>query len=394
MALLSLKTGRFAEAAARFAAIAREEPDNVLAHYYAGISAFKHDRFAEAVDFLNRAGGLSDSIKANAQYYAGICYQKMGQLDQAVAALTYARENAESESLREYAAQWLSAIEKEKKTLKPYDLYLKVGYQYDDNVQLEPLDEDIYADEEDSALVAHFLGRYNFVNRQDVKIGVGYSHYQSWYADLDEFDLVGSTGELYAKYRRHPLTFGISYLPSYYWVDSDSYLRQHRFRPEVAWQISSKLIGRVSYSYSDKNNFEEPGRDADNHDGALDIYYTILPGKVRLFGGAGYESNHATHPDYDYGQWNARLGLALQLPWRLEATLAGRYHDKRYDNTDSVFGVEREDDKVIASAALARPVFFDWLRLSADFSHTRNDSNIDDYEYERNVGTLALIVRY
>ena len=177
-----------------------------------------------------------------------------------------------------------------------------MGYQYDDNVRLESLDEDIFADEGDYVTVGYFSGKYNLINNPDYKTGLGYSHYQTWHDDLERYDLVGSTFNIYTKYSLHPLTFGLSYIPSYYWLDSESFLMQHQIRPEMTWKVNEKLITRLSYSYYRNNRFQDNDRDGHTNEVFLNAYYRVGEKKKYLFGGIGYEDNSASHADQYYEQ--------------------------------------------------------------------------------------------
>jgi tetratricopeptide (TPR) repeat protein len=394
LAFLNYKMSDYSKAADLFAEIAIEEPTNILAHYHAGISLYKQKRFGKATDYFIRAAEMSPSIKANSHYYAGMCDWNMGRIQNAGKKFEYVRDNADSESLRENAVKWLQVLEKNKKASRPYRLYLKIAYQYDDNVRLEPLDQDIYADEDDYVTVGYFSGMCDVMHRDDYKIGVGYSHYQTWHHDLDDFDLVGNIFNLYAKYRLHPFTFGLSYIPSYYRVDSDKYLRRRQLKPEVIWKVDENLSTRFSYSYYDNNNFQNNDRDGHANDLYLDVYYSILDKRGRLFAGIGYEDNDASHADEYYDQLKTKLGVSLKVPWDLDLSLTGNYYDKDYNHVDSFYGLKRKDTKYHGSVSLSRRLFYDWLSGSAEFNYTKNDSNINNYEYERKVTSLSVTARY
>ncbi len=388
LAFLNYKIPDYSMAADLFTGIAKEDPSNILAHYYAGIAQFKLKRYGEALEYLIGAAEKSPTIKTNGYYYAGICYLKMGDIEKAVERLEYVRDHAESELLREYALKWLQAIDKQKKALKPYSLYLKMGFQYDDNVRLEPLDQDIYADEDDYVAVGYLSGRYDVFNRQDYKMGLGYSHYQTWHHDLEQYDLVGSIFNLYGKYRLYPFTFTLSYLPTYYWLDSESFLLRHQLRHEVMWLVNKNLATRFSSSYYRNNHFQDNDRDGHTNEVFLDGYYRIGDKRGSLFGGIGYEDTSASHPDQCYGQLKTKLGISLSLPKGLYLTLTGRYYDKEYDF------VNREDAKYYGSISLSHRLFYDWLSISGEFSYTKNDSTINDYKYKRKVTTLSLTARF
>lgn len=306
------------------------------------------------------------------------------------------RDHVESGLLRENAVALLRMIKKEEKAEsdKPYSLYFRIGYYYDDNLPAEPLYDDFYTDEDDYVTNVVLSGKYNFVNQKTYVIGAGYSHYQTWHNDLCEYDLIGSLGRLYAKYFWEPFTLGFSYIPSYYWLDSESYLRRHELRPEIVWQCTEKLLTKLSYSYSDDENFANDFRDGDTHGASLDAYYSVLDTKACLFAGVGYEDTSASHPDWDYGGLQTRLGISGNLLWDLELKLTGQYQGKRYGHVDTFYGVEREDKKYRGSLSLSRKLFCDWLSFLAEFNYTKNDSNINDFEYETKVTGLSLTATY
>lgn len=394
LAFLNFKMSNYSKAADLFINVTNEDPSHVLAHYYAGMSLYEQKRYGRALDHFLAAAEKSPSVKTNSYYYAGVCYFETGKAEEAVEKFEYVRDHADSGLLRENSLVWLERIREEKKDVKPYSLYLKIGHHYDDNIPLEPLDEDVYTEEDDYVTKVIFLGKYDFVNTKSYKIGAGYSHYQTWHNDLAEYDLIGSIGKLYANYYLHPLTFGLSYIPSYYWLDSENYLRRHQVRPEIVWKCTKKLGTRLSYSYYDDNNFLNDDRDGEIHEGLLDVYYSILGKRAYVFGGIGYEDKSASHPDQDYGRLKTKLGMSLTLPWDLELRLEGKYQEKRYDNVDTLYGVEREDTKYFGGVSLSRKLFYEWLGILAEFNYTKNNSNINDFEYERKVTGLSLTVRY
>jgi tetratricopeptide (TPR) repeat protein len=398
LAYLHYKMSKYSKAADLFAEIATEDPSNLLAAYHAGICLYKQRDYQEALDYFLAAAEKSSTIKDNGYYYAGVCYYEIGKIDEAAERFEYVRDHADSRLLRDNALVWLGRIQKKKeKVVKPYSLYFKTGLHYDDNIPLDPLDRDVFDDQSGIVAKAYFSGKYNVVNRKDYQIGAGYSHYQTWHDghdDLDEYDLIASILNLYGKYRLEPFTFSLSYLPTYYWLDLDSYLRRHKIRPEVTWQCHEKLSTRLSYSYYSDERFDLDEKDGHTNEVFLDAYYSILGKTGYLFGGVGYEAREARSDNEDYGRLKTKLGIMLDIPWDLKATLTGRYYDKEYDNVDTVFGIEREDSEYRVSASISRKVFCEWLSAVAEYNFTKNDSNIDDFEYEREVIGLSLTARY
>lgn len=382
----------YVRAADLFIEVAKEDPANALAEYHAGISLYKQGRYATALDYLVGASEKSPSIKPMGYFYAGVCHERMGDTENAVKKLEYARDNAEEASLRASAVQRLEVLDKQKK-MKPYRVDMKLGVQYDDNVVLEPVDEDIIADESDWMAVFFYSARYNMINRQDVVFGAGFNHYQTWHDDLDEYDLSGSIVDVYAKYHFNPFTFGFTYSPNYFWLDSVSYVMKHHLKPEVSWKVNENLVTKLSYSYYRNKYFEDEDRNGHTNEGFLDVYYRL--GKMGyLFGGFGYADVTASDADEYYDQFKVKLGASVNMPLAFVFNATFKFYTKDYDNVDSSFDIGREDDKYNILLSLSHRLVYDWLRIVGEYSYTKNDSNISSYEYERNVTTLSVAASF
>jgi len=394
LAYLNYRMGNHARAASLFQALAREDPDHVLAQYYAGITHFKQEHYAEATDYFITAAENSPTIRANGYYYAGICYQKTGDIDTALTMFNRVLEASEPGVLSENAARWIEAIKQEEVRLRPLSLFLKAGRRYDDNVRLDPDDIDLFADESDWATLLYLTGQYDFLIRDRYSAGIGYSHYQTRYDDLDTYNLIGTLPQLYLSYNWQPFILRFNYQPVYYWVDSESYLRQHRLEPEALWRVNRKLLTRLSYRYHDNHYFQDTERTGHTNEVLADAFYSVFDQRGRLFAGFGYEDTTAAQQDEFYTRWRARAGALFNLPWHLDLGVSMEYQDKQYDTADRVYGVERNDDRFIAGISLSRRIYKEWLKILAEHRYTQNDSNINDYEYTRNISTLSLSLTY
>lgn len=383
-----------ARAAELFGQVAADDPNNVLAHYYGGISLYNENQYKEAIDYFLTAAKMSPTVRINGRYYAGLCYLKTGDVEKATKELEYVRDNAESESLKKNSVQWLESIKN--RTYKPYLFYAKIGYQYDDNITYEPLNVDIVTDADDFYTSFDLLGRYNFVNRADWKLSAGYYHYQRLHNDLDEYDLVESVPNISVKYQMDPLMFGLNYYYYYYWLDYERYLRRHRLIPEISWNVNDYFTTRIAYSYYDNEHFQDDRYDGDNHEISLlfDYRHLVDEKEINLIGEIGYEDNNADHPDEYYERVKVRGSIYFMGPWQLRFRLSARYEDKTYDYTDSFFNVKREDDRYEGQVLISHRFYYDFLDIQTEYTFTKNDSNISYYDYERNVIGLYLTFTY
>lgn len=400
LAALHFKLAEYKEAVDLFSKVNTDDPNYVMARYYAGISHFKLKDYELAKPHLQIASERSPTIKANGYYYLGICYLKTGDYDRAIGKFSYVRDNTESETLRDNAIKWLAASEGQKKALKPYFLYAKVGYQYDSNILLDPLDKDLPTDEDDHALVSFLLGKYDFVRKGKLTAGASYSHYTVNYETLNEFDLTASMGDIYAHYKMDELRLSLKYLPNYYWVGGKDYQVNHRLRPQLMWKVNDSFDVRGNYTYELKRNFIIPERNGHANFINLDLYHFFFDRHLRLLAGANFEANAADNTDHSYNQLKGVLGVDLKLPWEFKLRLLAKINKKDYLYIDSLYNLKRKDSRWEGTGSLSRKIYFDWLSAVLDYRYTRNDSNIIDangvqiFDYKREQITFSLSASY
>ncbi len=394
--MLYFKTGKYYRGAELFSEIVASEPDNVRAHYQAGINYFRLEEYQKAVNHFVTAGEKSPTLTDNSFYYAGVCYYKLKELEKALEMFEYVRDHTTSPLLRGNALVWLQNVDKRRASLKPFRIFFKIGRQYDDNVRLEPLDLDLYADEGDFATQLYFSGSYQrrFGTEDEMAVKAGYNHYQILYDDLDGYDLTASLFDFSGDYRNGPLTYGLTYTPSYFWLDGDGYLQRHRFIPRVRWRMKEGLFSTFSYGYSINAYEDDEDKDGQTHEPRIDLIYGIPDLGLRFFGGMGYEIDNADAAHESYDLFRTNIGLTWKMFWNISLTLAGKYEDRKYDGRHPFFGVVRNDDKFGLDLSLSRRLFYDWLGGTVDYDYTKNDSNLKDHQYERNVLGFSIFVIY
>ncbi|MCD6584391.1 MAG: tetratricopeptide repeat protein [Desulfobacteraceae bacterium] len=390
---LFFEKGDYGQALEKFEEVAADDPENVLAIYYSGISRYKLAQYDAAGEYLVKAARMSPTIKGNGYYYAGVCDYHLGRFDEAVKKFEHVMAVADSEDMKENARSWAQSIKKEQSATKPYCLYLKTGYLYDDNVVLEPADLDIVADESDSAFMLYFSGKYDVIVGRQVTSGIGYSHYQTRYQDLEEYDLTGSIGNVYLNYKFcESVWVSLKYLPTYYWVDSESYLMQHQVKPSVLWMIDNYNAVDFSYSYYRNNYFTDNSRDGHSNEMSADYSrrFSGLDGYV--FCGVGYEINSADGKDQDFSELKTLAGISYDIFEKTNITVYANYYDKQYDDKDILFNIKRDDSRYFASASITQNIWKQWLNVSAEYTFTKNNSNIAQFDYERNAMLLSVSI--
>ncbi len=394
LGILFYENNEFDTALEYFSRVIAENPEDVLALYYAGVSRYKLAQYKAAEPLLMQAARMSPSIEMNGNYYAGICNYHLKRFPLAAAQFEQVVEMAPEGDMKENARMWIDAVRQKKAEAKPYFLYLKTGAVYDDNVILAPENLDQVSDESDAGLMAYFSGKYDFLKNQDLVSGVGYSHYQTRYQDLDAYNLTGSMGNFYVNWHLNPaLSFECAYQPMYYWVDGDSYLMQHQVVPAAVWRIDPLNLVDFSYRYSRDNYFTDNGRDGHANEVTLEFFHQVQAFSGNFFCGVGSEVFSAHAKDQNFTELSALAGISADIMKNTRLTVYGQLFDKTYDHQDAVYKKKRDDNRYLIFASVTQTLWRPWLQVSAEYTFMKNNSSISDFDYERNTILLAVSVK-
>lgn len=384
----------YESAAGLFAEAADANPDNALARYHAGISCYKLKRFDEASGHLNRAAQDSPSLRPHCRYVVGVCHYKTGRPKEALNMFAQVADDPEAGELGDKAKEWISAILAKEGKFSDWRIYAKLGRRYDDNVRLDPLDRDLGGDESDSLIVFYFSGDYRFLKKEKFNAGAGYAHYMTLHDDLEEFDLMGSILKAYADYRTGPFTFRMSALPSYYWLDSDSYLRRYEIKPEAFWKATDLITAHLALRYNNDKDMSDDGRSGDLGGVFLDARLKIPAISGRLFGGAGWKTFNANREDESWNEWMAKAGVSVDLPMDINLSSAAEYAERKYDIEAGCECDRRDDRKWSGNLSLSRHIVYKWLRAIGEYEFTKQGSNYVNKQYERNKITVSMAVQF
>lgn len=384
------RLGRYGEALeALEEAIKRQRPRAQVLYLY-GLVLNRLDRPEEARSAFEQAAEKDPSIRSVCLYRAGAISYTLRDFSAARNYFQRVIEAAEDPALVSSARRFLDRMAREEGT-KRYYVSLSLGLQYDDNVILKPDDvqtETRVGDEGDVRFVLNGYGDYKFILTPTWELGAAISLYSSHHTDLHEFDLLGPKGIVYGGYRWGPLRTRLQYRYAYYWLDKNSYLRQHGAGPEIWWTQAPWAKLHVGYLYTKNDYFDLPGRDSFNHRaGFAQYFFWKQDAMLRLSYYA--DSEHATGNDFDYIGHDFAVFGSVKLPWRMLVQGGFDYYVRDYLHRHSVFRETRNDRRLTIGLEITRRIT-DFLDLSFGYTRVNNGSNIDFFEYVRNILALQL----
>jgi tetratricopeptide (TPR) repeat protein len=376
--------GKEQEALAALDQALEEQPPTGRLHLLRGTVLLRLERWKEARHSFEEAAKLAPELRGVCFYRAGAISYNLRDYAAARGYLGAVVKEGKDEQAVAASRQLLARMDKEEGTAK-YSAALWAGFEYDSNVRIQPDDLvlPIKKDKEDVRFVFQGSGDYKFIQSGPWELGTTLSLYSSSHFDLREYDLHGPLGMVYGGYRWGPLYGRIRYQYSYYWLDTDSYLRQHGTGPEIWWTQAPWAKLNVGYLYTKNAYFDQPGRDSFNHRAGFAQYFYWKQDAVLRFS-YFVDTEHADGGDWDYIGHQLGLTGSVRLPWQMRAQAGVEYYLRDYDNRHTVFGERRDDDRWTFSVELSRRMT-DFLDLALGYTRIRNESSISFYEYNRDI---------
>lgn len=388
--------------------------ERFTAAFFLGLTAYRMGDDAAAHKYLTEAETDPD-LRLAAQYYDGLALLRLGETEAGSAQLTQTvREQPQSEIGRA-AQRYLVAQEARQPpsgvplgTAKPWSVYGHLGFQYDSNVVIAPSDSTIKAAqgisrEADGRSVIGLGGAYTWVDSNLGSARVQYDFYQSIHFRLTDFDLQGHRVRLELASRPGRVTYGIAGTYDFYALNYQSFFQEGLGTPWVAFAEGDRAATQLYYTIRGRDFFRDPydpSRDA--IDNAVGFRQSIAWGATGNLLNFGYQfdaENTVAHGaganDFQYKGHQADIGIVLPLWWRAQAELAYlfRLEDYQFPNSRTNFAFRRHDTEHQFVVALVRPLTPN-LSAAIDYLGVINNSNIADFEYDRNVGAVSVTVTF
>jgi hypothetical protein len=152
---------------------------------------------------------------------------------------------------------------------------------------------------------------------------------------------------------------------------------------------------QVYYKYEKFNylvSFDEDEYNRDSYANSFGAnqYFSIIEGRGYIRIGAEYKDNNAKGDDWDY--YSSKYNLTVYSPTPVEkmsVELGGELEYSRFDNDNSFFDDRRKDTTASEWIELMYKLNDNWS-AGLNYKHINNNSNIDFYEYKRNITSLFL----
>jgi tetratricopeptide (TPR) repeat protein len=372
------------------------EADNVrpgqTAYVKGLVLSHKNENLAAAESFA-KAGKLSPALVQSSDYQTG----------------------------QAFARNFLDLIQKKKKELSDVRAYLGVHFQYDDNVVLKPGDEDVatvISDDDDSRLVVTGGVEYARVPRRPLDFSAHYSLYVSNHNDLSAFDVISNSIAVVPSFIINDRSkVGVAVRLSHSQVDDKDYLSSVAISPTYTRHYGKNHTMQAYFSFAKKDflnaaSIGDEDRDALEFSGNISWFYFfkqdrgILVPFMETFELSSFGENEGyinvmyqlAKEETDGTNWENygnKVSVIYLIPLFQNAKfrLAGDIKLEDFTNIHTVFNNERQDIIYGISGLLFYKIHenFD---IQLMYFYRRDDSNIAVYDYERNVYSIGIEMRY
>jgi tetratricopeptide (TPR) repeat protein len=393
-------------------------PDHPLVHFYRGLALNKLGRFEQAATAFDRAILLSPDLAPEGHYQRGLARYGLGMVDEARAEFRAIVSTQPESELARSARRFLGEIRAPVTPgLKRWNLDLALSGQYDSNVVLLPLGVQPpggptgISRKDDFRAVIYGRGEYRPIQTDLWTVGLSYGFYRSFHRRLHGFDVEDHTPGISVTRRfGNSAEFSLQYVYDYVTVGHSPFLISHAVHPVLTVRESDRLFTQLHAQYQNKDfqhgKFETNSvRDGKNWLAGFTQYvlYANRAGHIRLgyffdtdrTGGGSPSAPVApqtTNADWAYTGHRLTTGLGLPAVWTIKTDLSFDYYRQNYDNPNS-FSADRRTarrDNIYIFTATASKELTSWLNLAFEYNYTRDQNNIQVFDYARSVYSLML----
>ncbi len=377
----------------------KQKPDDLSANLYLGIALCSSGNEQEGEKLLKKALKL-EPLSLRANFEMGTLYYKRGIYDEARDYFETVRRHTPGTDLSDSAEYYISEIEKKKVKVKNWAVSISAGMQYDSNVILEPSDGTLpegISGKSDWRGFTYIDGKFTPSVTDNLTVGMTYSFYQSIHRELYDFNVQQHLPGIVLNYSASKyLFFRLLYFFEYTNVGKEDYLFAHTISPAITIAEGKGFFTNFQYKFQEKDFKNTPvfltnsERDGSNNLVGITQYIPI-DNVVTASLGYTYDNDSADKNYWSYRGNSGELGVRVDFGkgWNLD--LSGIYYRKDYKAEYPDTDEKRKDTTKTCITNLTKS-FDSKVDITAGWLYEKNSSNIDIYDYKREIVTFMLRV--
>lgn len=370
-----------------------------IAAFLHGMVFLGQGRNSEAIKYLELAEELDEDLSQSVRYQIGVAHMMGGELRDAADVLGEAVEMDPESSLAINALDYLKNKRKKKKESR-LKIYANIGFDFDDNVILEPINQPValgISNKEDKVFHANYYADYTAVSRGPMTLKGRYALYYNRHDKNKQYDYTSYYFSILPSYKIGNSFLNIPVVQGFTRLDNKEYLRSFSITPAYFHKLPKSYLS-ASFKYSIKDYLQAPvlaDNDRDANHGALSVRWIKFLMDNQAMVDIKYE---ISREKTDGNNWSYRgkgvyLSSTLPLVEKMKIHLAADFLVQRFDNIDTYFLKKRNDNSYTLAAIVTRSLS-ESVSVQFRFKYIRNESNLAIYDYERTKLGTAMEYRY
>lgn len=357
----------------------------------------------EAVESFEHAKRVDAKLSQSADFQMAIVMagtRKFTRARDVLRAVVAADPNSEIAS---YAKEYEQSFARLLENYRPLHLAVGLNYMYDDNAISNPSNPGARAQignptgERDHAFVGALRIDYNPMPTDEMLFSAQYLVQSTKYGDTNT-DQENPSTVINSLTLVPGCTFGnsavtIPFNYTHVLLRENKYQQLFGVRPTWSWQVAPQHIVQGGISYTVRDMLISALSADERRDSVM---WGASAGYVFSYDHGGMASVRYDYSfdDTNGANWQNRghrfsLNGVVPVTERLKLNLSGEVSLQDYLNTNTTFGVRRDDTTWLGSAGVSYNLTKD-IVLSAQYAHTTSDSNIKVYGYDRNTFTAGV----
>ena len=419
---------RYDEAEPLLERVFRTDPSVDGLGYYVGYMRYRRKDYRGALAAF-RAGRTTDAqLQQLTRFYTGLALAVLGLPAQASAEVEQALRLAPGSALTGPAERLRDTMRATAEQGRRLTAEVRLGFLYDDNVIVRPGPSateqplvSILRDKRYDSIGELFGAQFNYLwwQTETWESSVGYSFFGTYNNELTSFNITDHLLNAALTYKSAvagmPLHTGLQYSWDMLYLDETEFLRRNSATLTALLVESDRHLTQGFFRYQNKEFFEtnplpdpDEFRDADNFMVGILHLLRFAQDAHLVKGGYQYDIEETQGRNYRYHGHRLLVGAQYTLPWYgIRLFYDFDLHLRNYSDRNSLLptyapGTKRRSDDeynntLRADLPLAGPTLWGEptrITLSASYQNTVARSNIEVFQYTRNVYSLSLSWTY
>lgn len=276
----------------------------------------------------------------------------------------------------------------------PFSFEVSAGVEYDSNISVAEVDNNTGADDFAAVLDADLQFEKDLGEKS--RLSLGYSFSQSLHEEFTNFDLQSHFASADISHDFGGVDVGAAYRLIYTRLGGEGFMLMHQVSPYISRFFGKKLFVRADYAYTDKDFEARTDRDAQSHAGGVDVYLFLNGVRTYFVAGYRFENEDAVDSQFDYEGHNFKARFSQRIPLgarEAKLKLGYRHEQRDYSAITPSIGVLRDDTRHRFEAEIEVPLT-DRLYLAAEFEHAEFSSNLPAADFNQNLASLRVGMRF